>query len=89
MNAISSAELKRRGIAALEEALKRGPIHLMKRNKRAAVVLSEADYEALLGRRQGKRAGMGAVEWLLGHSSRGRKSKVQLDAALRTERARW
>lgn len=89
MNSLSAAELKRRGMAAVEEALKRGPIHLMKRNRRAAVVLSEADYEQLTERRGGKAVGLSAIQWLLSSPSRGRKSKVQLDAALRTEREGW
>jgi prevent-host-death family protein len=89
MNSITAAELKRRGMAAVEEALKRGPIHLMKRNKPAAVVLSEADYEALTAQRQGKAVGMSAMQWLLGSPPRGRKNKSELDAILRAERALW
>lgn len=89
MNSLSAAELKRRGMAAVEEALKRGPIHLMKRNRRAAVVLSEADYEQLAGRQQGKAVGMSTLQWLLQTPARGTRSKRQLDAALRAERDRW
>ncbi|MCP9815005.1 hypothetical protein [Synechococcus lacustris] len=40
-NVLTSAELKRRGIAAIEQALQHGPVHLLKRNRSAAVVLSE------------------------------------------------
>ena len=40
-NVLTSAELKRRGIAAIEQALEHGPVHLIKRNQAAAVVLSE------------------------------------------------
>ncbi|MGH8111380.1 MAG: hypothetical protein ACREPL_05515 [Rhodanobacteraceae bacterium] len=42
-NTPTAAELKRRGAAAIENGLKRGPIHLMKRNKAAAVVVSESE----------------------------------------------
>jgi hypothetical protein len=42
LNVLRSAELKRRGIAAVREALRSGPVHLLKRNRTAAVVLSEA-----------------------------------------------
>ena len=35
-NALTSAELKRRGIAAIEQALQHGPVHLLKRNRSAA-----------------------------------------------------
>ena len=43
-NVLTSAELKRRGIVAIEQALQRGPVHLLKRNQPAAVVLSEQHY---------------------------------------------
>jgi PHD/YefM family antitoxin component YafN of YafNO toxin-antitoxin module len=46
-NALTSAELKRRGIAAIEQALQHGPVHLLKRNRSAAVVLSEQHYRQL------------------------------------------
>ncbi len=47
---LSSSELRRRGFAAIEEALQRGPVHLMKRNRTAAVVLSERHYLQLCQR---------------------------------------
>ena len=47
LNVLRSAELKRRGIAAVEEALRAGPVHLLKRNRPAAVVLSANDYQRL------------------------------------------
>jgi len=31
-NVLTSAKLKRRGIVAIEQALQRGPVHLLKRN---------------------------------------------------------
>lgn len=52
MNIITVAEIKRSGFAALDAALAQGPVHLMKRNRPSAVVLSTADYEALLARAQ-------------------------------------
>ena len=52
MNVITVAEIKRSGFAALEAALAQGPVHLMKRNRSSAVVLSTADYEALLAKAQ-------------------------------------
>jgi hypothetical protein len=50
MNTLTIAEIKRSGFAALELALTRGPVHLMKRNRAGAVVLRTADYEDLLQR---------------------------------------
>jgi len=52
MNIITVAEIKRSGFAALDAALAQGPVHLMKRNRPTAVVLSTADYEALLAKAQ-------------------------------------
>lgn len=52
MNTITVAEIKRSGFAALDAALARGPVYLMKRNHPTAVVLSTADYGALLAKAQ-------------------------------------
>jgi hypothetical protein len=52
MNTIPATEIKRRGIAALEEHIKNGPIHIIKNNRLACVVLSEEDYAVLLQQAQ-------------------------------------
>ena len=88
LNVLRSAELKRRGIAAVEEALRAGPVHLLKRNSPAAVVLSEAEYNRL--RRQAERpttAGQSCLDWLLSLPpvAEGR-SKEEIDAELQRER---
>jgi len=66
LNVLRSAELKRRVIVAAEEALRAGPVHLLKRNSPAGVVLSEADYNRLqrLVDRPAT-AGTSCLEWLL------------------------
>lgn len=46
-NALTSAELKRPRIAAIDQALQHGPVHLLKSNRSAAVVLSEQHYRQL------------------------------------------
>lgn len=48
MNTIPSQDIKRRGISAVDEALKNGPVHVIKNNRPQYVVLSEEDYLALL-----------------------------------------
>ena len=48
MNILTVAEIKRRGMAAIEEGLRDGPVHIVKRNKPAAVVLSEDDSRRLV-----------------------------------------
>ncbi len=85
---LSSSELKRRGIAAIEEALQRGPVHLMKRNRTAGVVLSERQYQLLCQRAAlAPPPEVSALEWLISCPTavEGR-TKEQIDAALQEER---
>ena len=86
MNTLTVAELKRRGMAAIEAGLLHGPLHIVKRNRPTAVVLSEEEYQRLT---QGKAAtppGMNAVQWLLAQPAGDRRSKEQIDADLLRER---
>lgn len=85
-NTLTVAMLKRRGMAAIEEGLRRGPIHIVKRNKPAAVVLSEDDYARLIGRQPAKLSGQTAVQWLLSQSTTGLRSKREVDQTLSDER---
>lgn len=85
-NTLTIAELKRRGMAAIEDRLRHGPVHIVKRNKPAAVVLSEEDYQRLIGGQRGEAPGMSALQWLLAQSGAGTRSKDDIDAALRVER---
>ena len=52
MNTIPSQDIKRRGISAVDEALKKGPVHVIKNNSPQYVVLSEESYQALLDAQQ-------------------------------------
>lgn len=85
-NTVTVAEIKRRGMAAIEEGLRRGPLHIVKRNQLAAVVLSEDEYERLAHGQAPAPAGMTAMQWLLAQPSAGKRTKAQIDAALGTER---
>lgn len=85
-NTLTVAEIKRRGMAAIEEGLRRGPVHIVKRNKPAAVVLSEEEYQRLLGGRSAAPEGLTAVQWLLAHPGSGLREKEEIDAELRSER---
>jgi prevent-host-death family protein len=87
MNTLTVAELKRRGMAAIEDGLRRGPVHIVKRNRPAAVVLSEDEYQRLAHGRVLTPNGMTAVQWLLSLPATGKRSKAQIDTALETERA--
>lgn len=85
-NTLTIAELKRRGMAAIESGLRHGPVHIVKRNRPAAVVLSEADYRKLRGAGPGAAPGMTALQWLLAQASSGQSDKAQLDQRLREAR---
>jgi PHD/YefM family antitoxin component YafN of YafNO toxin-antitoxin module len=88
-NGLNSAELKRRGIAAIEDALQRGPVQLLKRNRTAAVVLSEQHYRRLLQQAtQVSVPEQSALEWLLRQPPAPHpRTKAEIDAELQAERA--
>jgi PHD/YefM family antitoxin component YafN of YafNO toxin-antitoxin module len=48
MNAIAAQDIKRKGISAVDEAMKEGPVHVIKNNKPRYVVLSEERYRDLI-----------------------------------------
>ncbi|OGS93399.1 MAG: prevent-host-death protein [Gallionellales bacterium GWA2_59_43] len=52
MNMIPAQEIKRRGIAAVDEALAQGPVHVIKNNRPQYVVLTEDNYRELLEAQQ-------------------------------------
>lgn len=49
MNILTIEQIRRRGMAAVDDALRQGPAHLVKRNRPAAVVISEDEYSRLSG----------------------------------------
>lgn len=86
MNSITASEIKRRGMAAIEDGLRSGPVHIVKHNKPAAVVLTESDYQRLAHGRVATPSGVTAVQWLLNQRPVGTRSKAQIDTALKAER---
>lgn len=48
MNVILAQEIRRRGIAAVDEALALGPVHIIKNSRPQYVVLTEEYYSELL-----------------------------------------
>ena len=85
-NILTIAELKRRGMAAIEEGLQRGPLRILKRNRLAAVVLSEHDYRRLTGAQSSAVRGLDAVQWLLAQSTTGARTKDDIDRTLAEDR---
>ncbi len=86
MNTLTVAELKRRGMAAIEDGLRHGPIHIVKRNRPAAVVLSEDAYRQLAQGKVVAAGGLTAVQWLLAQPATGKRSKAMIDADLKAGR---
>ena len=92
MNSIPASEVKRRGVAALEEAVKNGPVHVIKNNRPTLVVLSEEEYALLTGRSVGEPEApryKSVWDFLLHAPSAQTLYKEQIDADLREERASW
>jgi hypothetical protein len=87
-NTLTAAELKRRGMAAIEEGLRKGPVHIVKRNGPAAVVLTEEAFQRLsAGTQAPQLPGLSAMQWLLQHPLTGRRDRADIDAQLVAERA--
>jgi len=87
---LTAAELKRRGMAAIEERLRHGPVHLSKRNKAVAVVLSMDLYARLSQSEPGETpVTLSAVQWLLNRGTTGARRKSQINKALHKDRDSW
>jgi hypothetical protein len=92
MQTISDSEISSRGLAALEKMLDNGPVHVIKDDRLAYVVLSEAEYSRLKTRptpSAGNRPGVWDV--LLGPPATGlqRRSRESIDADISAERDPW
>ncbi|MEZ4768966.1 MAG: hypothetical protein R2844_11140 [Caldilineales bacterium] len=48
MNTIPAQEIKRRGIAAVDDLIAKGPVHVIRNNQPQYVVLTEQRYQDLL-----------------------------------------
>lgn len=48
MNTIPAQEIKRRGIAAVDDLIAKGPVHVIRNNKPEYVVLTQQRYEDLI-----------------------------------------
>jgi PHD/YefM family antitoxin component YafN of YafNO toxin-antitoxin module len=48
MNTIPAKEIKRRGIAAVDDLIAKGAVHVIRNNRPEYVVLTEARYQELL-----------------------------------------
>ena len=90
MNILTATELKKRGVAAVQERLRAGPVYLTRRRRVTAVVVSVEEYlELSMDKPASKRTQLSAMQWLIRRRAVGSKSKRQLVRALREERNDW
>ena len=85
-NVISAQDLKRRGIGAVDDALRDGPVHVIRRNRPSYVILSEDAYQRLVG--QHKATERLWARLLAGQSGGGRGAR-DIDEQLDAERGSW
>ena len=48
MNLIAAQEIKRRGIAAVDDLLAQGPVHILKNSHPRYVVMGELEFDAMM-----------------------------------------
>lgn len=89
MNTLPAQEIKRRGVKAIELALKNGPVHIIKNNVPACVVLTEAQYTQLSAPRPQQTKKDNLVQWLLQKKTLASKTREELDTLLTRERDEW
>lgn len=92
MNSIPAHELKRRGVVALEEAAKNGPVHIIKNSRPTLVVLTQEAYARLTGSQGGEPASnpyKTIWRFLREAPSTKSRTKKEIDTWLRAERASW
>jgi len=81
MKTIPAQEIERRGISALDELLKDGPVHITRNNRPRYVVMTAEAYSELADSR-------GLWE-LLDRPARGTRTKKDIDAQLSKGRDAW
>lgn len=87
MQTLSASEIKRRGIAAVEEYLPHGPVHIIKNNHLAYVVMSEHAYQEL--KRSARKRAKLTLSALLKKPATGKATRKDLDKQIKQERDEW
>lgn len=87
MNAIPAQDIKRRGISAVDEALKKGPVHVIKNNRPKYVILSAEDYRKLAPPTAEERQSV--WDFLMNRPWKGHRSKADIDRQIKEERDSW
>jgi prevent-host-death family protein len=81
MNIVAAQEIKRRGLAAVDELLTQGPVCVVKNNRPRYVVLSETEYDTLMNDLADARLAASSADLKAGRVRRG--SAADLMAELR------
>jgi PHD/YefM family antitoxin component YafN of YafNO toxin-antitoxin module len=81
MNMLAAQEIKRRGIAAVDGLIGKGPVHVVKNNRPRYVVLSEEEYETLMADLSEARLAASEADLKAGRVRRG--SAARLSAELK------
>lgn len=89
MHTLAAAEIKRRGVVALEESLKAGPVHIIKNNQPTCVVLSEKDYENLLKLSKKVALLKKGLSFMLKKPVTGTLTRDEIDKNILSERESW
>lgn len=89
MQTLPAQEVKRRGLAAIEELLEQGPVHILKHNRPACVVLSEAEFARLSQPDTSRNSLTSAWDALLAPTRQGTVSRTEVDRHLADERNSW
>jgi len=88
MNTLAAKELKRRGVAALEELLQKGPVHIIKNNQPTCVVISEEQFAQLNPSGQPQPAKRSVWEWLKKPPT-GTKTRQSIDRSIAKSKKEW
>ena len=90
MNTLPATEIKRRGVAAIDESIKFGPVHIIKNNHLKYVVLREEDYEKLIScSSQSAHVKTSLWEILENRPWSGQRKKTEIKNQIKKERDSW
>lgn len=89
MKTMPAKELKRRGVAAIEDIIDEGPVEVIKNNRPTCVILSISQYMELTEKRQAAASKRMKVSELFALPAQGKRKRKDIDAELRQEREGW
>jgi len=79
MNVIPVQEIKRRGMTAMDPLLEQGPVRVLKNNRPRYVVMSEAEFDALMSDLAEARLAASEADLRAGRVRRGTAADLMTD----------